>query len=315
MKDDEKSACKEIGDCSSRERCFVVTPFGSEGDPIRRHIDGVIKAAIKPVLEADGYQVIAAHTMSESGTIDKQIFKELYEDKLVIANLTQNNPNVMYELAARHCFGKPVIIIAEEGSVLPFDILRERTIFYINDAQGILDLRERLQRAVESIKFTKASSPIHDIIHSIKKDAKVYADVESGNISGNDGTTDREVMRHILEKLDELDRKIQRSTQCQSEAERHVVHYRYICELFATLPEVAESVISLKNAIVRRIGGRLGEVCRINMAEDTNKISIEFYSNEDMSYHVFQREMEEVLEDLGFQNLEIIELDRRTMRR
>lgn len=74
-------------------------------------------------------------------------------------------------------------------------------------------------------------------------------------------------------------------------------------------------MISLKNAIVRRIGGRLGEVCRINMGEDTNKISIEFYSNEDMSYHVFQREMEEVLEDLGFQNLEIIKLDRRTMRR
>lgn len=74
-------------------------------------------------------------------------------------------------------------------------------------------------------------------------------------------------------------------------------------------------MISLKNAIVSRIGGRLGEVCRINMAEDTNKISIEFYSNEAMSYHVFQREMEEVLEDLGFQNLEIIKLDRRTMRR
>lgn len=34
MKDDEKSARKEIGDCSSRERCFVVTPIGSEGDPI-----------------------------------------------------------------------------------------------------------------------------------------------------------------------------------------------------------------------------------------------------------------------------------------
>ena len=74
MKDDEKSACKEIGDCASRERCLAVTPISSEGDPIRRHIDGVIKAAIKPVLEADGYQVIAAHSLIVSGSIDKQIF-------------------------------------------------------------------------------------------------------------------------------------------------------------------------------------------------------------------------------------------------
>ena len=312
MKDDGKSTRKETGKSSLGERCFVVTPIGNEGDPIRRHIDGVIKAAIKPVLEEYGYQVIAAHTMSESGAIDKQIFKELYEDKLVIANLTQNNPNVMYELAARHCFGKPVIIIAEAGSTLPFDILRERTIFYVNDAQGILDLKERLQMAVESIKFTEKGSPIHDIIYSIRKDAKVYEDVESGNISGKNGTTDSEVMRHILEKLDELDRKIQRSAPGQNEVERHVTtRYRYICDLFATLPEGTESVVALKHAVAKKVEGRLGEVYRISMAEDTNRIVIGFYSSEDIHSQVFQRKIEEILEEIGFQNLEILKLDRR----
>ena len=314
MKDDGKSTRKETGKSSLGERCFVVTPIGSEGDPIRRHIDGVIKAAIKPVLEEYGYQVIAAHTMSESGAIDKQIFKELYEDKLVIANLTQNNPNVMYELAARHCFGKPVIIIAEAGSTLPFDILRERTIFYVNDAQGILDLKERLQRAVESIKFTEKGSPIHDIIYSIRKDAKVYEDVESGNISGKNGTTDSEVMRHILEKLDELDRKIQRSAQGQNEVERYLTRYRYICDLLAMLPEGTESVETLKHAVAKKVEGRLGEVYRISMAEDTNVIAIGFYSSEDIPARAFQREIEEIMEELGFRNLEIMKLDRRTVR-
>ena len=187
-----------------KERCFVITPIGGKENPIRRHIDGVIQAAIKPTLEEYGYQVIAAHTMSESGAIDKQIFRELYEDKLVIANLTQNNPNVLYELAARHCFGKPVIIIAEDGSTLPFDILRERTIFYVNDGLGILKLQDDLRQAIDSIKFEKDGSPIHDIIQSINKDAKVYADVENGKILERDGITDREVMVHILEKLEDL---------------------------------------------------------------------------------------------------------------
>ena len=69
------------------ERCFVITPIGSETDPIRRHIDGVIKAAIQPAFE-DKYEVFASHMISQPGTITKQIIQEIYCDKLVIANLT-----------------------------------------------------------------------------------------------------------------------------------------------------------------------------------------------------------------------------------
>ena len=85
---------------TDKKRCFIITPIGNDNDSIRRHIDGIIDAAIKPALEPD-YEVVAAHKITETGTITKQIIKEIYQDELAIANLTGNNPNVMYELAVR----------------------------------------------------------------------------------------------------------------------------------------------------------------------------------------------------------------------
>ena len=119
---------------TDKKRCFIITPIGNDNDSIRRHIDGIIDAAIKPALEPD-YEVVAAHKITETGTITKQIIKEIYQDELAIANLTGNNPNVMYELAVQYCLGKPVLTIAEKGTSLPFDVMPERTIFYINDPQ------------------------------------------------------------------------------------------------------------------------------------------------------------------------------------
>lgn len=134
------------------KKCFIITPIGDEVDSIRRHIDGIIEAAIKPALK-EKYKISVAHKISEPGSITKQIISEIYEDDLVIANLTNKNPNVMYELALRHSIGKPVIMIAEIGTPLPADIIMQRTIFYHNDAKGVLELREELKKAESEIKF------------------------------------------------------------------------------------------------------------------------------------------------------------------
>lgn len=318
MNDEGKNALKESDENDLRDRCFVITPIGGKGEPIRRHIDGIIQAAIEPALEGFGYQVIAAHTMSEAGTIDKQIFKELYEDKLVIANLTQNNPNVMYELAARHCFGKPVIIIAEDGSILPFDILKERTIFYVNDGMGILDLQNRLRRVVKSIDFENEGSPIHDVVRSFQRDAKVYADVESGKVSEGDGTTDREVMVHILEKLEDLETKIQRSTQSQSKTDQNISYYRYCCDFSAVNQEEPDSSQELTKALINELEVHFGTVRRISinpgMNPDTKGISIDFVSRFNIPRYELQRDMIELLERFGFRKIECVGITRRTVR-
>ena len=74
-----------MSECKSR-KCFIITPIGKETDPIRRHIDGIIDAAIIPAL-GNKYEIVVAHKITTPGTITKQIINEIYSDELVIANL------------------------------------------------------------------------------------------------------------------------------------------------------------------------------------------------------------------------------------
>ena len=162
---------------ADKERCFIITPIGDDTDPIRRHIEGIIDAAITPAL-SNNYEIVVAHKISEPGSITKQIITEIYNSKLVIANLTSRNPNVMYELALRHAIGKPAIMIAEKGTALPSDIIMQRTIFYHNDARGVLELREELKKAEQDISFSEKCGPIYDVLGDISHDTDLLKNVE-----------------------------------------------------------------------------------------------------------------------------------------
>lgn len=192
---------------SDNNHCFIITPIGDDSDPIRRHIEGIIEAAIRPALE-DKYELVVAHKISEPGSITKQVISEIYSAKLAIANLTNRNPNVMYELAFRHSLGKPVIMIAEKGTPLPSDIIMERTIFYQNDAQGVLELRDNISAAERKIDFEKVSSPIYDIIQEYSRDTQIIK-ISEKQFSEPIDEENTSIFKYILQKLNNLEDTIQ----------------------------------------------------------------------------------------------------------
>lgn len=190
---------KQIED-TKLKTCFVITPIGEENSSIRRHIDGVINAAIRPALEAK-YKVSVAHEFTTTGSINKQVIVEIYKSDLVIANLTDLNPNVMYELAIRHALKKPIIMIMEKGDVkLPFDVANERTIFYKNDFQGVLDLKKEIIRTEENIESNpNLSNPIYDALYDYTSEKSLINKIE------NENSEDANVLKLILEKIGRLE--------------------------------------------------------------------------------------------------------------
>src|SRR6516165_1133731 len=84
--------------------CFVIGPIGADGSPERKHADLLLHAVIKHVLEADefGYRVKRADEDADPGMIGDRMISDILDAELVVADLTNLNPNAFYELGIRH---------------------------------------------------------------------------------------------------------------------------------------------------------------------------------------------------------------------
>ena len=175
--DTKKTSSKEK---TVEKKCFIVTPIGDVGSDVRKNTDGMINVILKPILKDSGYESHAAHELLDPGSISNQIIQKLMQDDLVIAVLTDLNPNVMYELAVRHAVGKPVISLAEEGTKIPFDITTDRVIFYENSISGVGNLKEILRQTIQ--KIDRGAEPDNPVYRAAKG-AKIMKDVQVGDIN------------------------------------------------------------------------------------------------------------------------------------
>jgi hypothetical protein len=108
--------------------CFVICPIGENESDTRKRSDKMFKHLITPAVKPLGYDPLRSDKISEPGMITGQIIQHIVEDSLVIADLTERNANVFYELALRHVLRLPYIQIIKTGERIPFDVAGARTI-------------------------------------------------------------------------------------------------------------------------------------------------------------------------------------------
>lgn len=185
---------------SEKKSCFVVTPIGDENTTIRRHIDGIIDQAIVPAI-GEEFDVKVAHREYEIGSINDKVIQSVCNSDLVVANLTDLNPNVMFEIAIRYSFGKPAIVIAENGTKLPFDIADEKAIFYVNDPAGAAELKENIKKYVQKIDWTRCE---YGPVFSAIKNAAVINHIESGILDKDN----KNAFSFLVEKMSDLEDEI-----------------------------------------------------------------------------------------------------------
>lgn len=102
--------------------CFVAMPF-SERDPAhpKGFFDEVMSAVLTPAIVKAGFEVRTAKRQG-SDVIQRTIVNELLDADLVVVDLTEHNPNVLFELGMRLHSGLPTALVRATGTPPIFDV-------------------------------------------------------------------------------------------------------------------------------------------------------------------------------------------------
>ncbi len=191
------SGNSEVNEQHTTKKCFFITPIGTEDSIEFKKLNALLDNIINPILEEFQFDTVVAHTIDSMGSIGDQVFKSIIECDLILANLTGLNPNVMYETAVAHSFGKPTIMFAEKGELrLPFDLVADRVIFFNDSIEGAGKLKDELRKKINNIINHKGEpdNPITRVLNrtAVKEELVGKTDINS------------QILNLILDIQDEL---------------------------------------------------------------------------------------------------------------
>lgn len=127
--------------------CLVLMSF-------RKELDSHF-LLIKDCGERLGFTVYRVDSHRFSGNIVEAIAKALSNADLIVADLTGNNPNVMYELAIAHSLGKKVLIVTDDRNAIPFDVATYRAEIIDPDSpENCEELFRAMKDLVSSVQVT-----------------------------------------------------------------------------------------------------------------------------------------------------------------
>ncbi len=124
--------------------CFVIMPFSDSLQP-------VYEDSIRPIVEAAGLRCERADDAHGSTLITWDIWERINRARFLIADLTDLNANVFYELGLAHALSKDVVLLTQSMEFVPFDLKGLRCICYDSSRRGTQKLEERLAATIATL--------------------------------------------------------------------------------------------------------------------------------------------------------------------
>jgi hypothetical protein len=103
-----------------KPHCGIVMPISElAGQPAAHWAE--VKAIIVEAVESEGFAGNLVSQADYAGTILKRIVQRLYDDPVIVVDVSGKNPNVMFELGLRLAFDRPTVIIKDDQTGYSFD--------------------------------------------------------------------------------------------------------------------------------------------------------------------------------------------------
>jgi hypothetical protein len=132
--------------------CGIIMPISAMGIYDAAHWDRVRTLIDEAVVDA-GYRPRLVSESEDIGVIHASIVQNLYDDPIVICDVSGKNANVMFELGLRLAFDKPTIVVKDDKTDYSFDTSPIKHIGYRADLR-FDDVRAFQAKITEAIKAT-----------------------------------------------------------------------------------------------------------------------------------------------------------------
>jgi hypothetical protein len=158
-KDISKAASAVGTPTASRPKCGIVMPI-SEIDGIPSSHWAEVKQIFVDAISDAGFSGDLVSEARDVGIIQKRIVQRLYDDPVVVVDVSRKNANVMLELGMRLAFDKPTIVVKDDKTDYSFDTSPIEHLIYPSDLrfQAILDFKRELANKIVGT-FEAAKKP------------------------------------------------------------------------------------------------------------------------------------------------------------
>jgi hypothetical protein len=144
-----------------RKPCFIVMPISTRAASAEtynddQHFFHVLELLFVPAVVAAGYEPVIP-TVAGSLVIHQEIIRQLCTAEMVLADMSSLNENVFFEMGIRTAINRPLAIVIDEKTKVPFDHAAI-SYFQYNSALAAWSLQEDIDKVSRHLLNTAQAS-------------------------------------------------------------------------------------------------------------------------------------------------------------
>lgn len=141
-------------------------PFSDTQSCTEQKWTEIFEYIIKPAVEKSRLGYKCERSIAERENIIRGILEGLNKANVVIADLTDNNPNVFYELGVRHTLANRTILIAQGEEHIPFDLRPYPVALYGESPAKIAEFKSEIKKKLKDIETNpeRSDNPVSDFL-------------------------------------------------------------------------------------------------------------------------------------------------------
>lgn len=113
---------KDEPDNANRAICGLIMPISATASTRTAEHWAKVQKLLHRVIDQAGFEPVNVWVNSSTDRVSERIIGNIFSFPIIVADISDLNPNVMLELGMRLASKKPTIVIVNTGGNIPFDI-------------------------------------------------------------------------------------------------------------------------------------------------------------------------------------------------